>query len=142
MFAKQAELVEADCLLMVDKGQEAEERDNDTCNWGWPRLMCGSVSIISATLSLPLLTMCPDLRLPIAFTGRSEDRSSPRAGSRQGNRAITAAYQQPGQPPGSAWLSGNPGVMPTGTPDSLELCNLLEQHFPNVRSNYSKFKNS
>lgn len=83
MFAKQAELVEADCLLMVDKGQEAEERDNDTCNWGWPRLMCGSVSIISATLSLPLLTMCPDLRLPIAFTGRSEDRSSPGGGRGQ-----------------------------------------------------------
>lgn len=144
MFAKQAELVEADCLLMVDKEQEAEKRDNDTCNWGWPRLMCGSVSIISATLSLPLLTMCPDLRLPIAL--QVGVRTGPALGGVGGwaaDRATglsLAAYQQPGQPPGSAWLSGNPGVMPTGTPDSLELCNLLEQHFPNVRSNYSKFK--
>lgn len=47
--AKQAGLVEARLLAHGDKGQEAEERDNNT-SLGVARLLCGPVLITAATL--------------------------------------------------------------------------------------------
>lgn len=107
VFAKQAGLVEAR-FAHGDKGQEAEERENDTwdndlCHWGRPD-SCVSLFPSHQELALPLFTPCPSLGTHPALEGRSADSSSPQVAADRATR-LSLAARQPGRPLGSAPLS-------------------------------------
>lgn len=135
MFAKQAELVEAPCLLS-DKGQEAEERGNDVCHWGWPD-SCVSLSChTSNTLSSPAQHVS-HLRALTSPVRKNKARLQSPGGSRPGNRAISGWLAA--RPNSGTCFQGRTARLPTGTPDSqrARISTDLESEscFPNTRSN-------
>lgn len=74
MFAKQAGLVEVQCLLTVTKGRKQRKEDNDRCHWGWPDSRMGLSPSPQQHSRFSLFKHVLILEFLAAFVGGRKDR--------------------------------------------------------------------